>query len=172
MLHRWKQRHQHKARPGPPLPCLVQQFLFKTCSVTLKSVGEKDPIYNSGLDRSYFSTVRNPVSQIWSSRTLRSSLNYQVIFLLFANYILSNKKARREFNFLKRKIFKTQTKLKGKNEEKLRQMFPVKWAVAKSWHIGVAARNTLTVVSDNKDCTEGQEIRNIKYFPGEIPPKC
>ena len=46
-------------------------------------------------------------------------------------------------------------------------MFPVKWAVAKSWHIGVAGRNTLTVVSHNKDCTEAQEILNIflQKFP-------
>ena len=62
MLHRRKQRHQQKAGhpplpPSPPQHENVRQFLFKTCSV--KSVVEKGPIYNSGLD-SYFSKVRNP----------------------------------------------------------------------------------------------------------------
>ena len=38
---------------------------------------------------------------------------------------------------------------------------PVKWAVAKSWHLGVGARNTSTVVSHNKDSTEGRSTLNV-----------
>ena len=63
-------------------------------------------------------------------------------------------------------------KIEGKNEEKLRQMFPVKWAVAKSWHIGVAARNTFDCCVLSLTTKTGLGDSKYEKFSDKIPPKC
>ena len=108
--------------PSPPQHENVRQFLFKTCSV--KSVVEKGPIYNiynSGLD-SHFYKVRHParsdffLSEILIPRTASFMCLLSPSCCSLIKFYQTKNRA--TVYFLKRKIFRSQTKLKGKKNGK------------------------------------------------------
>ena len=108
--------------PSPPQHENLRQFLFKTCSV--KSVVEKGPIYNiynSGLD-SYFYKLRNPARSAFFLSEILIPRTASFMCLLSPSCCSLIKfyqtKNRATLYFLKRKIFRSQTKLKGKKNGK------------------------------------------------------